>query len=234
MNFMTTDTLAYAAGILENEGVFFRARTPVIRLSMPGHAKAVLDLMVELFGGSVDSPKGGWHHWELKGEPAIQTLKTILPHLKIRQNLVTRLLAGAKKKETQSLLHEESVLPSPPIPGLNTLALRAGEQWVVPQRDLFSATGWEPLSGSWPALGTVEHGRILTASGTDWRKEEDGCSACSLASILEPTVAPKYYLSPKACKAILLRAERRGKEIPLALYQALETVANQEKAATEN
>ena len=45
----------------------------------------------------------------------------------------------------------------------------------------------------------------------------------SLSSILEPNSPEmeKYYLSAKACQGILNRAERRGKELPEELKQAL-------------
>lgn len=42
-----------------------------------------------------------------------------------------------------------------------------------------------------------------------------------LSEILEPDADPKYRLSAKACQGILNRAERRGKELPKALLDAL-------------
>jgi hypothetical protein len=35
----------------------------------------------------------------------------------------------------------------------------------------------------------------------------------------------RFYLSPKACAGILRRAQRRGKELPPALKEALEATA---------
>ena len=43
-----------------------------------------------------------------------------------------------------------------------------------------------------------------------------------LSQILEDSAQPKYYLSAKACAGILNRAQRRGKELPEILKQALE------------
>jgi DNA (cytosine-5)-methyltransferase 1 len=43
-----------------------------------------------------------------------------------------------------------------------------------------------------------------------------------LSAILEECPHPKYSLSAKACQGILNRAERRGKELPKALKEALE------------
>lgn len=48
-----------------------------------------------------------------------------------------------------------------------------------------------------------------------------------LWQILEESVHPKYYLSAKACLGILRRAERRGKELPKLLKEALEKQAHQ-------
>lgn len=50
-----------------------------------------------------------------------------------------------------------------------------------------------------------------------------------LSQILEDSPLPKYYLSAKACQGILRRAERRGKELPQMLKEALyEMIAYQE------
>ena len=42
-----------------------------------------------------------------------------------------------------------------------------------------------------------------------------------LSEILEPKVSPKFNLSGTACRGILTRAERRGKDLPTALDEAL-------------
>lgn len=46
-----------------------------------------------------------------------------------------------------------------------------------------------------------------------------------LSQILEEEADPKYNLSPRACRGILNRAERRGKALPEILKQALEAQA---------
>jgi DNA (cytosine-5)-methyltransferase 1 len=49
-----------------------------------------------------------------------------------------------------------------------------------------------------------------------------------LSQILETgPIPPKYFLSGKACAGILRRAERRGKELPIQLRQALQVVARE-------
>ena len=55
-----------------------------------------------------------------------------------------------------------------------------------------------------------------------------------LSQILEAEVLPKYYLSAKACEGILRGAERRGKELPPMLRDALERQsASREMSLTE-
>jgi site-specific DNA-cytosine methylase len=63
---------------------------------------------------------------------------------------------------------------------------------------------------------------FLTVSSSVWPSDGTG-STCSLAEILEQDVPPKYWLSPRACRGILRRAKKRGKELPAALKEALET-----------
>lgn len=43
-----------------------------------------------------------------------------------------------------------------------------------------------------------------------------------LSDILEEQASEKYWLSSRACQGILNRAEKRGKELPEILKQALE------------
>ena len=52
-----------------------------------------------------------------------------------------------------------------------------------------------------------------------------------LSEILEPETDPKYRLSALACQGILNRAERRGKELPKALLDAL---TEQAQSASKN
>jgi hypothetical protein len=83
---------------------------------------------------------------------------------------------------------------------------------------------------SFPRLGNsgiVAPGRYWTLSISVWHSADNASSVCSLATVLAPTVAPKYYLSPTACAGILRRAAKRGKTLPEALRHALEAVARQ-------
>ena len=64
---------------------------------------------------------------------------------------------------------------------------------------------------------------FLTLNTSEFHSD---AAACSLSDILETGDVPqRFYLSAKACKGILRRAEKRGKELPPALLLALEQVA---------
>lgn len=52
----------------------------------------------------------------------------------------------------------------------------------------------------------------------------------TLSSILEANAPEKYYLSARACEGILRRAERRGKELPKMLREALLQMIERETA----
>jgi hypothetical protein len=80
-----------------------------------------------------------------------------------------------------------------------------------------------PLSfEGWSNAGIASRGGSLMLSISEWPKD---AAVCSLSEVLETEVAPKYFLSPKACQGILRRAEKRGKELPRQLAVALRLVA---------
>jgi hypothetical protein len=51
----------------------------------------------------------------------------------------------------------------------------------------------------------------------------------TLFAILEVNVPKKYYLSERACRGVLRRAAKRGKELPPVLLMALISQANMTK-----
>ena len=72
-----------------------------------------------------------------------------------------------------------------------------------------------------------------TRSGSEWPSD---AVVCSLSHVLEAMqdVPQRFYLSQKACAGILRRAEKRGKDLPELLSQALRQVAgNAEPDETE-
>jgi hypothetical protein len=81
----------------------------------------------------------------------------------------------------------------------------------------------EPFSEYWGNSGMGSLTEFLTLNTAEFHSEGVGCS---LSDILETGDVPqRYYLSAKACRGILRRAEKRGKELPGQLRVALESVA---------
>ena len=88
-----------------------------------------------------------------------------------------------------------------------------------------------PSSGSWQNSGMGSPTAFWTLSTSEWNHtlapSLKGDDVCSLLDILEDSgsVPQRYFLSAKACAGILRRAEKRGKELPIALRRALQQVA---------
>ena len=110
--------------------------------------------------------------------------------------------------------------PSPQTPAETLLPWL--EQWL----------GWNltcrQMDGKTPAWQSAPAG---SSSGAYWTRNSSefrsGAVVCSLSGILETgQVAPRYFLSATACRGILRRAEKRGKELPAALKSALQAVAS--------
>ena len=95
----------------------------------------------------------------------------------------------------------------------------------------------EPLSEGWSNSGIMRDGECLTLNMSEWTGL-DGLSlkdegVCSLSDILETGPVPqRYFLSAKACRGVLRRAAKRGKELPPQLRHALQAVADSEQTST--
>ena len=74
----------------------------------------------------------------------------------------------------------------------------------------------------WSSSGMACAGGYWTLSMPEWHS---GAAVCSLSQVLETDVPRKYYLSARAARGILRRAERRGKDLPEMLHRALLQVA---------
>jgi|SRR6516162_5470653 len=98
-------------------------------------------------------------------------------------------------------------------------------QWL--EAWLGASSTYRLMDGAMPALLS---GRTGWSSGVCWTRDSSefrsGAVVCSLSSILETgAVERRYFLSAKACRGILNRAERRGKTLPVHLKRALEQAA---------
>ena len=65
-------------------------------------------------------------------------------------------------------------------------------------------------------------------------ERHSGVRGSLLSQILTDSAHPKYYLSVKACKGILNRAEKRGKGLPETLKNALENQVNRGSSHPKN
>ena len=80
-----------------------------------------------------------------------------------------------------------------------------------------------PFSGHWGNSGMGSPTECLTLNSLAFHS---AAAACSLSDILETGDVPqRFFLSATACKGILRRAEKRGRELPPSLRTALERAA---------
>ncbi len=98
---------------------------------------------------------------------------------------------------------------------------------------------WTKIATLKPSCVRFETSGFLDATGlwtrdtSAWPSDESAYSECSLAEILQPAVAPKYFLSQLAASGILRRAANRGKTLPPQLDHALQAVASANQDAEE-
>tara|TARA_A100001515_G_scaffold142420_1_gene141193 strand:- start:338 stop:841 length:504 start_codon:yes stop_codon:yes gene_type:complete len=87
---------------------------------------------------------------------------------------------------------------------------------------------WKLYSKGWKTWATSGNTEYLTLNILE---SPNAAVESSLSDILETDVSPKYYLSAKACRGILRRAEKRGKDLPESLEIALQEVVKQEASS---
>ena len=86
-----------------------------------------------------------------------------------------------------------------------------------------------PSSGSWGNSGMGSPTAFLTLSTSEFHSD---AAACSLSDVLETGEVPqRFFLSGTACRGILRRADKRGKDLPPSLHQALRQVGGALSAA---
>ncbi len=91
----------------------------------------------------------------------------------------------------------------------------------------------EPSSPRWGNAGMggpIASWTLSMSEHPDFREQSHSDDAVSsLLDILEiGDVPPRFFLSAKACRGILRRAEKRGKSLPPFLHAALEAVASEQ------
>lgn len=91
----------------------------------------------------------------------------------------------------------------------------SGDSYIALIQDAISKSS-SPDWGNWGMGGPIG---LLTLGGSEFHS---AAGVCSLSDVLETgDVPPKYFLSAKACRGILRRAKKRGRELPPALQAAL-------------
>src|SRR5579885_58080 len=87
----------------------------------------------------------------------------------------------------------------------------------------------EPSSACWSNVGMGSPTEFWTL---DFSEYPSVAAASSLSDILETgEVQQQYFLSSRACRGILRRAEKRGKILPPRLAHALMAVAGQDRTS---
>ena len=131
----------------------------------------------------------------------------------------------------------------------STQSGQSGKTFPVsfPQKTMGSVAFWELLpgkmvssnrqgkNGQTQVVCMVPKGQSLGDASTPnisvWPND---ASVVSLSHVLETKeIQPRFYLSGKACAGILRRAEKRGKELPPMLRQALQLVTTQAEAPNQ-
>ena len=92
-------------------------------------------------------------------------------------------------------------------------------------------TGYGNLLGSYWETATVLPGGSSMHNTSESLKDAD---VSSLSEVLQMNAPEKYSLSAKACRGILRRAEKRGKELPDMLREALTEVVRSCGAETDD
>lgn len=122
---------------------------------------------------------------------------------------------------SSSSSHESLTLFSPMEAGSS---LRTFPDFFPPTVDEISPS----YSRRWPSSGfTISPGECWIADTSEC--PSDGAASSSLPDVLEADVPPRFFLSPKAAAGILRRAEKRGRELPQALAEALRELASQHR-----
>lgn len=94
-----------------------------------------------------------------------------------------------------------------------------------------STMRWEDgqLLGEYTMDSTGEQPYTMTKEMLYNEEHRNGVNESHLSQILVDLAHPKYSLSVKACTGILRRAEKRGKELPSQLKEALENQINPDR-----
>lgn len=111
----------------------------------------------------------------------------------------------------------------------NTAFSRMFPDFYLPAMDAIPSSSFGPL----PTSIFMVAGECWILNTSEWPNDGTEFSACSLEDVKEPDAPPKYWLSAKAARGILRRAEKRQKRLPPQLEAALIEVASRLPAVAE-
>ena len=83
----------------------------------------------------------------------------------------------------------------------------------------------QPSCVKWRTSGMGALTGFLTLNTSEFHKDAEGCLLSDILMEIGD-VPQRFYLSQRACRGIIRRAERRGKKLPPTLDQALRRVAS--------
>lgn len=125
----------------------------------------------------------------------------IRPRYMVWEN-VPGALSSNKGRDFAAVLEETIRIVEPEAPGIE-----------VPEKGWPTWDGYRDVDGRWSVAWRVHDAQYWGVPSVAVKSR--------LSQILEATPHTKYCLSARACQGILRRAERRGKDLPKLLKEAL-------------
>ena len=186
-----------------------------LEIRMDGTANAVL---------TPNGGRGGIGVGAVAILPQTQCAETAAAQLSMFSSEAPRVSPSASPDFARALVTHAATSCSPSVRLLNAIAPTGWYGRTSPEFCRQTADGTlAPSSGCWSNSGMGGRTEFWTLSISAW---PSAASVCSLSAVLEAGPVPqRYFLSAKACRGILRRAEKRGKELPTALATALQQVA---------
>lgn len=165
------------------------------------------------------------HHHAVAIVPREETVSDAAAQLSMFSSEEPPARASRSQDFARDLLTLGATSCSPSLRLLNAIAPSGWYGRTSPESCHLTEDGiLAPSSQGWQSAGMGGPTASLTLSISDW---PSAASVCSLSDVLETGPLPqRYFLSAKACKGILRRAEARGKELPPALMKALMAAAS--------
>lgn len=192
-------------------------------------------LMGSLTGGGADSSQSQ-RVWDAgSAGPSLDTGRAV----------PTVLLSGQADSPVKTSLSRESAegwgqepaadSPSPFLTWLNDTDLPSSSSKTYQDFSLvIKGKTWRSSSVRWLNSGMAWDTGFSTLATSECRSADGECSSSEsrLTDVLEPSAPQRFYLSARAAKGILRRAEKRGRSLPAELDTALRALAANDTTPT--